>query len=87
MTRALPLIYCILKEKSTIKEQRLKKICLNCEEIGKYKVPRELVETQLGWKLDMPYFEGQKVWIQYKLPDVFLCKECLIGIITAERQA
>lgn len=58
----------------------MKKICLNCEEIGKYKVPRELVETQLGWKLDLPA-DGKRVWRQYNKSDVYLCKECLLGAV------
>ena len=48
-------------------------------------MPRELVETQLGWKLDLPYHREQPVWIQYKLPDVYLCKECLEGVVKLER--
>lgn len=58
----------------------MKKICLNCDSIGKYKVPRELIETQLGWLLDLPYHPGQPVWVQYKLNDVYLCKDCLLAV-------
>jgi len=58
----------------------MKKVCLNCESEGRFRVPRELVEAQLGWKLDLPP-DGLRVWIQYKKGDVYICKACLLAIV------
>ena len=60
--------------------------CLNCNSAGaSYIIPRELVEFQLGWKLDLP-LKGKIAQRQRKEDGdrVYLCKECLLGIIKLE---
>lgn len=60
--------------------------CLNCDSVGGvYIVPRELVESQLGWKLDLPV-KG-KILQRQRLQDgdsVYICKECLLNTIKLE---
>lgn len=60
--------------------------CLNCNSAGSpYIVPRELVELQLGWKLDLPV-KG-KILQRQRMEDgdrVYLCKGCLLGVIKSE---
>ena len=58
----------------------MKFICLNCDNVGKYKVPRDFIEGQLGWKLDLPA-DGKRVWRQYGTDDVYLCRECLLNVM------
>lgn len=60
--------------------------CLNCGSVGcSYIVPRELIESQLGWKLDLP-IRG-KVRQRQRREDgdrVYFCRECLLGTIKLE---
>ena len=62
--------------------------CRNCGGIGAgYIVPRELVEQQLGWRLDIPHkrkLAERQRQEDLKYDTIHLCKDCLLGILRTE---